>query len=198
MSYKHFVITGCLWAVLIVFAGQAQAAHHDKTGSAPMLAVDPGSAESVPVTHAIAVMQPTEGNDAAGTAEFSTAEGGDGLMVKAKVENLPAGTHGYHVHLYGDCSSADAKSAGTHFNFKGSSENPPKDTKRITGNLGDLEAGDDGTASAETMIEHARLQGTYSIIGRSVIIHEKGNDPQSPPIGAAGSRLACGVIGIAQ
>ena len=37
------------------------------------------------------------------------------------VEGLPAGTHGYHVHMYGDCSSDDGTSAGPHLNFHGPS-----------------------------------------------------------------------------
>ena len=47
-------------------------------------------------------------------------------------------------------------------------------------------------------MEKASLAGPYSRLGRAVIIHEKGNDPSSPPIAAAGGRLSCGVIGVNQ
>jgi Cu-Zn family superoxide dismutase len=46
-------------------------------------------------------------------------------------------------------------------------------------------------------IERASLQGRKAILGRAVVVHERGNDPQSPPIGNAGGRIACGVIGAA-
>lgn len=152
-------------------------------------------AEDVP-QKAVAVLHPTEGNDAAGTVVFTPA-GEGGLRVATDVSGLTPGEHGYHIHLYGDCTAADGTSAGTHFNLDGSSLNPPEDIDRITGDLGNLEAGGGGEATHETVID-ASLTGPKSIIGRAVIVHEKPNDPGEPPIGAAGSRQACGVIGIAK
>jgi Cu-Zn family superoxide dismutase len=156
--------------------------------------IDPGSPDSGEVTHAMAVLEPTKDHDVHGTVSFSRLD--KGVRVEANLTGLPPGKHAFHIHLYGDCSSDDGKTAGTHFNLMGSSLHPPKDIKRITGNLGELSAGKDGKATFSAVIEHASLDGAYSIIGRSVIVHEKGNDPKSPPIGAAGGRLACGVIGI--
>ena len=46
-----------------------------------------------------------------------------------------------------------------------------------------------------------KLRGQYSIIGRSIVIHEnpddlgKGGYPDSKTTGHAGKRIACGVIG---
>lgn len=168
----------------------------DATAAAPMTYLDPGAKEPQAVTRAVAVIHPTEGNKATGKVWFEAAD--NGLTVKTEVEGLPPGKHAYHVHIYGDCSGADGKSAGTHFHFAGPSVEPPADIKIITGDLGNLEAGKDGKATAEATIEGASLQGKFSILGRAVIVHEKPNDPKSPPIGAAGSRLGCGVIGMAK
>ena len=146
---------------------------------------------------AIAVLHGTEGNDdVTATIRFTPEDGGVAYTTEA--EGLAPGKHGYHIHLYGDCSAPDGTSAGTHFNLKGSSKNPPKDIDRITGDLGDLDAGEDGSASDEGMLAGASLTGAKALIGRGVIIHAKPNDPSQPPIGAAGSRQACGVIGIAE
>ena len=146
---------------------------------------------------AVAVLHGTEGNDGvSATIRFTPQDGG--LAYTTEAEGLEPGKHGYHIHLYGDCSSGDGKSAGTHFNLQGSSKNPPADIDRITGDLGDLDVGEDGTASDEGMLDGASLTGAKALIGRGVIIHEKANDPSQPPIGAAGSRQACGVIGIAE
>jgi Cu-Zn family superoxide dismutase len=145
---------------------------------------------------AVAVLHATEGNDVSGTVRFTPADGG--LRVNAKVFDLSEGRHAYHVHLYGDCSANDGTSAGTHFNFLGSSTNPPDDIDRITGNLGDLDADAEGRATHVTQVEDASLTGPKSIIGRSVVVHASANDPEQPPIGGAGPRLACGVIGIAE
>jgi Cu-Zn family superoxide dismutase len=154
---------------------------------------DPGNPSSPKVQSAIARLIPTEGNDAKGIVRFSETD--EGLEVHGDFEGLPAGKHAYHVHLYGDCAAPDAKSAGTHFNFEGSAKNPGS-VERITGNLGEVTVDASGKGSAEAQLAKASLSGPYSILGRAVVVHEKGNDPKSPPMGAAGSRLACGVIGI--
>ncbi len=158
---------------------------------------DPGAQNGLAVSRAIAVLQPAKGSKVHGTVTFSARKGIETLQVQVELTGLPPGKHAYHVHQYGDCSSEDGKSAGTHFNFAGSSANPGEKIDRITGDLGELEAGKDGKASASTTVARATLQGPYSILGRSVIVHENGNDPKSPPMGAAGGRIACGVIGIA-
>ncbi|WP_353221679.1 superoxide dismutase family protein [Salinisphaera sp. C84B14] len=156
-----------------------------------------GSASEDMPQAAVAVLHGTDGNDGvSATIRFTPQDGG--LAYTTEAEGLEPGKHGYHIHLYGDCSSGDGKSAGTHYNLQGSSKNPPADIDRITGDLGDLDVGEDGTASDEGMLDGASLTGAKALIGRGVIIHEKPNDPSQPPIGAAGSRQACGVIGIAE
>jgi Cu-Zn family superoxide dismutase len=142
-----------------------------------------------------AIMRPTEGGDARGTVSFEPMRNG-GLMVKATMTGLTPGPHGFHVHEYGDCSAPDASSAGGHFDFLGTPTTLPADVDHITGNLGQLEAGPDGTAKIEHPVQDANLWGPASIVGRAVVVHARGNDPDSPPDGAAGPRVACGVIGI--
>lgn len=146
---------------------------------------------------AVAKIQGTEGNeDVRAVIHFKTTD--EGLAYNIKAQGLKPGKHAYHIHFYGDCTASDADSAGTHFNLKGSSHNPPDDIDRITGDLGDLDVDDNGEAEDSGILEDGMLQGDKSIIGRSVIIHEKPNDYSEPPIGAAGDRDACGVIGIAE
>ena len=166
-----------------------------QTASASQVLVDPGAETPEAVSKAIAVVHATEGNKVEGTVVF--AQTPDGLAFTSTFKGLPGGSkHAHHVHLYGDCSGADGKTAGTHFNLEGSSLNPPKDIKRITGDLGDVEADKEGNATSKGVLKTASLQGKYSILGRAIIIHAKPNDPKSPPIGAAGGRLGCGVIGL--
>ena len=159
------------------------------------LRVDPGDPNSAFVMHAIAELTPLGHEHVKGTVTF-TEMGSDTVRVHAEATGLPPGPHAFHVHLFGDCSGSDGKTAGTHLNFRGSSLHPPSNIDRITGNLGEFKADTSGKATAEETIHNVSLNGPYTIIGRSVIVHEKGNDPKSPPIGAAGGRLACGVIGI--
>jgi len=167
------------------------------TPSGAMLVVDPGAKDPAPVSRAIAVMQPTKGNEAHGVITFEQTD--EGVKITADLHKMPAsGKNAFHIHVYGDCSGDDGKTAGTHFHFTGSALNPPEDIKIITGNLGDLAPDDKGDAKAEAIIKDASLQGAFTILGRSVIIHEKPNDPSAPPIGAAGGRISCGVVGIAK
>lgn len=158
--------------------------------------VDPGRVDQPRVTHAIAVLHPTAGSEVRGTVRFARDQAGPGLVVISDVSGLPGLVHAHHVHLLGDCSAEDGTSAGTHFNFEGSATQPPEDIDRITGDLLNLQVDEAGRASQRTTIREARLNGPFSIIGRSVVVHAKPNDPDQPPIGGAGERLACGVIGI--
>ncbi len=160
------------------------------------VAVDPGATEPRPVLRAIATLLPAKDSKVKGTIRFESAGGADQLDVIADVEGLPPGKHAFHVHVLGDCSAPDGKSAGPHFNFEGSSLAPPADIKRITGDLGELTADAQGVARFRASIAKAKLHGPYSILGRSVVVHEKPNDPTKPPEGGAGARLGCGVIGI--
>ena len=147
---------------------------------------------SKPAIRARARVRPTEGHSATGTIEFAWTGGvePDGTRVVAELRNLPAGAHAFHVHEFGDCSAADASSAGDHFAFRVTEA--PAD--RIVGNLGELRAGPDGRARLERVVAHARLAGPRSLIGQSVVVHAKGNDPADAPGGGAGGRIACGVI----
>jgi Cu-Zn family superoxide dismutase len=162
-----------------------------------LISCGPSPPSDETVTAAIATLRPTEGNEVRGTIEFHPSRAG-GLVVTSDVEGLLPGPHAYHVHLYGDCSAPDASSAGPHFNFAGSSTNPPDDIPRITGNLGELEADADGRAQQEDTTELGALWGSASIRGRSVVVHSRPNDRDAPPEGNAGPRLACGVIGVKQ
>lgn len=155
--------------------------------------VDPGARSRQPVQEAIAVMYSSTGLRL-GTVRFVDT-GQRALEVFTQIEGLPAGVHAYHVHVYGDCSTPDAKSAGPHFHFTGSSLD--ESVKIITGNLGELTADAEGRFVHQTRVPHAQLQGPFSILGRSVVIHAEGNDPSVTPDGGAGARIACGVIGVA-
>lgn len=152
--------------------------------------IDPGAAQPQAVERAIAVLQPTAGHTVSGTVRFEAVR--RGLRVKGQVQGLPLGRHVYRVHMLGDCSGADAATAGAPFNFRGSSREPGRGARRSLGRLGELITGLETVATAEAVLPHATLHGAFSIVGRSVVVHA-GDDVQP---GIAGNRLACGVIGI--
>jgi Cu-Zn family superoxide dismutase len=131
-----------------------------------------------------------------GTVTFTKT--GDGMKVVADITGLKPGTHGFHIHEFGDCSAPDAMSTGAHFN---PSKNPHAGhdaAKRHDGDLGNIEADASGKAHLELTDKMMTMSGEKSIIGRGLIVHEKADDLKTQPTGDAGGRVACGVIGVAR
>ena len=147
------------------------------------------------VDRAVAVLHPTEGNQATGTVIFTEVAGG--FQIEATVEGLEPGKHGFHIHVLGDCTAPDATSAGGHYNPDGHPHAGPDQAKRHMGDLGNLEANPIGRAHYMRLDDYVTLNGPKSIVGRAVIVHAGEDDLTTQPTGDAGARLACGVIGIA-
>src|SRR5687767_5065271 len=62
-----------------------------------------------------AVVEPRSGNTS--LYGFATAiETRDTVTLSLTVTGAPPGRHGVHLHAVGDCSAADASSAGDHWN----------------------------------------------------------------------------------
>src|SRR5262245_40425145 len=148
------------------------------------------------VTRAVAVIQPTEGNKVRGTVTFTQA--GANVKVVAQIEGLTPGKHGFHIHEFGDCSSKDGSAAGGHFNPAGAQHGAPDAAQRHAGDMGNIEANQDGVARLEFNDPVMKMSDHGSIIGRGMIVHANPDDMKTQPTGNAGGRLACGVIGVAK
>jgi Cu-Zn family superoxide dismutase len=148
------------------------------------------------VQKAVAVLHPTEGQDASGVVTFEVQ--GDEIRIVADFEGLNSGEHGFHIHEFGDCSAPDASSAGGHFNPEDQPHGAPTDQERHVGDLGNVSVDESGMGHYEWMDEVIAFSGAQSIMGRAVIVHAGEDDLISQPTGNAGARAACGVIGIAQ
>ena len=145
---------------------------------------------------AVAVLHPTAGNKCQGTVRFT--QEGTSVKVVADLEGLnPGQKHAFHIHQYGDCSAPDAMSAGSHYNPEGHQHGLPDAPSRHAGDLGNVQADNDGKARYEISLANVTIGGAHNpIIGRGVIVHAKPDDG-SQPVGNAGARIACGVIGAA-
>jgi Cu-Zn family superoxide dismutase len=156
----------------------------------------PAEKPSAPLK-AIAVLHPTGSNKLSGTVTFT--EVADGVQVQAEFTGLTPGNHGFHVHEFGDCSAADASSAGAHFNPTNKPHAGPDATERHVGDMGNVEADASGKAKLEYLDHQISLTNDQqSVIGRSVVVHAKADDLKSQPAGDSGARIACGVIGRAK
>jgi len=148
------------------------------------------------ITRAVAQLHGTKGNNVSGTVTF--IKEGDNIKVTADVTGLTPGKHGFHIHEYGDCTAEDGSSAGGHFNPDNENHGAPTDSIRHVGDLGNIEADQNGHAHFEWTDALFSFSGPHSIIGRGVIVHGGEDDLTSQPSGNAGPRVACGVIGIAK
>jgi Cu-Zn family superoxide dismutase len=161
-----------------------------------LLAAAAAVAAPAPATRAVAVLTPLGGSGVSGTVTFTRVEGG--VKVSAHLSGLGEGAHGFHIHEFGDCSAADGTSAGGHFNPTAQPHGAPTAAARHTGDMGNVTADASGNASLEYVDSHASFEGETSILGRGVIVHAKADDLKTQPTGAAGGRVACGVIGVAR
>ena len=149
-----------------------------------------------PVSQAVAVLHATTGQHCHGVVHFT--QDGDSVKVVADLEGLePDHKHAFHIHQYGDCSAADGMSAGGHYNPEGHQHGLPDSENRHAGDLGNVQADSEGKAHYEIAVSNISVQGQKNpIIGRAVIVHAKPDDG-GQPVGNAGARIACGVIGVA-
>ena len=119
-------------------------------------------------TKLIAIIHPVGESGVNGSVAFEKA--GDGVKVTANIRGLePNSKHGFHVHEFGDLGSADASSAGSHFNPEGHEHALPDKDMRHAGDLGNLEADGDGNANMEITVQNLRLgswPGTAYLAGR--------------------------------
>jgi Cu-Zn family superoxide dismutase len=143
---------------------------------------------------ATAILAPTRGNSVSGTVNFT--QKGDMVLVEAKVNGLKANAiSGIHIHEKGNCSAADASSAGGHFNPTASQHGGPAGAIRHGGDLGNLKADENGYAQMSILVGGISLGiESNSIIGRAVIVHAGADDLKTQPSGNSGARVACGLI----
>ena len=179
-------------AVLITAIGCSKPAPEKTEEPTPPPADVPTTPAPAPSV-AIAELHGGEGSSIAGTVTFT--QSGDAVTITANVSGVsPAGDHGFHIHEVGECSG-DFTSAGGHFAPEGHPHGGPGLPESHAGDMGNISVGDDGVGALELTSNAISVDpGPHSVVGRAVILHEKADDLESQPTGAAGGRLACGVI----
>ena len=140
-------------------------------------------------------MSAKSGSDVNGVIEFMQTE--EGVTMNADLAGLTAGTHAIHIHQNGDCSSDDGKSAGGHWDPTSEDHGKWGEGMFHSGDIGNLEVAEDGKATLEFTTDKWCIDcddETRNIVGKGVIVHASADDFKSQPSGAAGARVACGVI----
>jgi Cu-Zn family superoxide dismutase len=126
---------------------------------------------------------------------------GDGVHLRGEVGGLgPNATHAIHIHEKGDCSAADASSAGGHFNPSASPHGKVGGGAHHGGDMDNIVSNAEGVAKVDVHASGVTLGGgaANDVAGKAVVVHAAPDDYTSQPAGNAGARVACGVINVTQ
>ena len=126
--------------------------------------------------------------------------GDDVVYLEARVRDLPAGFHGFHIHTTGRCDAPLFTTAGGHFNPTGATHGSH------AGDLPSLLVTGDGEAFLATATDRFSIADLRDADGSAVMVHSGpdnfaniparygGPDQETLNTGDSGSRLACGVV----
>jgi len=136
------------------------------------------------------------GSDVSGNVVFTETDGQ--VSMTAIISGLAAGEHAIHIHNSSDCSSADGKSAGGHWNPTAQPHGKwGAETGYHKGDIGNFTADENGHGTI-TFATNEWCIGcgdeTKDILGKGVIVHAGADDLTSQPSGAAGARVSCAGI----
>lgn len=146
------------------------------------------------VQSAVAQIRPTSAGNAAGTVTFTTGDHDREMRVTVELTGLKPGRHGFHIHEFGDCSADDASSAGGHFNPRDTDHGSPGAGEHHAGDMGNIEADDNGRVSSELSFRGLVFSGRGSILERAVVVHRDADDLETQPAGDSGDPVGCGII----
>nr|ALR99799.1 putative extracellular copper/zinc superoxide dismutase [Phaedon cochleariae] len=150
---------------------------------------------------AIVVLQGEGENDVKGEIMFVQQHPPIGpVLIRGNITGLPAGRHGFHIHQSGDLRQGCDKLGG-HFNPYLLRHGAPTDPIRHAGDLGNVEAGEDGKAEIRIVDPLVSLSGgPRGVVGRALVVTAevddlgRGGTADSLTNGQAGKALACGII----
>lgn len=149
------------------------------------------AASGSPGTTAVANLQTASGSPA-GTATATPGEGT--ILLSLRVEGLPPGEHGVHVHLVGKCEGPKFESAGGHWNPGNKQHGLENPAGQHAGDLPNLTVGADGKGTVSYRLKGATVDGLFDADGAAMVVHASRDDQKTDPSGDSGDRIACGVF----
>jgi superoxide dismutase, Cu-Zn family len=176
----------------VLLGGHTSRAHAQQ--AAPAAAATAGTKGAG--TSVVVPIKTSAGADA-GTATFSEGKNGVNLTITVKLKGLPVGQHAVHIHQNAVCDAPDFKGAGGHFNPESKQHGMDNPMGHHAGDLPqNITIGEDHTGEATYKVKYLSLgsDAATSVLGHSIMIHEKADDMKTDPTGNAGNRIACGVI----
>ncbi len=196
MKTFRWAIAGCL-LVLFVACKNDTKEKSETTEEATEVAEEAEKVEekAAAKTLEIALEARSESN-ATGTVYFKEKDGV--VSMEAKITGLSAGSHAIHLHESSDCSSADGKSTGGHWNptFQPHGE-WGAESGYHKGDIGNFQANDSGQGVVAFSTDEWCIgcgDPNKDILGKAVVVHQGTDDFTSQPSGAAGARISCGGV----
>jgi len=125
-----------------------------------------------------------------------------GVLLTAVLDGLPEGIHAFHIHTTGTCAP-DFGAAKGHFAPNGESHGFLVNGGPHAGDMPNIHIPASGALTLEILnarisLSASQQDGTASTLfdedGATIMIHAGADDYESQPSGAAGARIACGVI----
>ncbi|MEM7085740.1 MAG: superoxide dismutase family protein [Bacteroidota bacterium] len=141
-------------------------------------------------------LEPKSGTKARGKAGMTEKDGE--VTLEVKISGLEPGTHAIHIHEKADCSSADGKSSGGHWNPTFQDHGKWGDPKGYhKGDIGNFVVSEDGVGHVNFTTDEWCIgcgDEKRDVLGKAIIVHQGTDDFTSQPSGAAGARVSCGGI----
>jgi Cu-Zn family superoxide dismutase len=159
-------------------------------------AADDAKAKKPPAPKPVTVKINDANGKSVGTAKLTADPGG--VKITLAVKGLAAGDHAIHIHETAKCEGPDFKSAGGHFNPEHKKHGLQSAEGSHAGDMPNFTADAKGGSTASVVAPGITLDdGPHSVFtggGTALVIHEKADDGKTDPAGAAGNRIACGLI----
>jgi Cu-Zn family superoxide dismutase len=116
-----------------------------------------------------------------------------GVLLSVNLTAAPAGPHAFHIHGVGKCE-APFTSAGGHLNPAGKKHGLKSAEGPHAGDLPNITVPAGGALTFEVLAAGVTMASVLDADGAAVVLHAGVDDYASDPAGAAGDRIACGVV----